>query len=135
MEPLDYCHSFNMLSSEVQFDRIQFLNALYKDFLDYYLNDRVNLNAKAYPTYERFTQIVNNYYQKYQSISRTRSSLREDHKGLTRNLWGYFYCHYIIPLRDKNYPEVSRIIYEKKRRNIPKIQDKNNSYGFRQLCN
>lgn len=125
MEPLDYCNYFGLLSRNTEFNRIDFLNALYRDFLDYYLNDRVSLNAKAYPTYSRFNQIVNNYYQKFQSISRTMASLREDNKGLTRNLWGYFYCHYIIPLRDKNYPAEARIIYERKRRKNQELQDKN----------
>ena len=129
MEALDYLHKFNMLSSESDYNRIDFLNSLYYDFTRYTENLRNDLGREL--SYGEWNEIVSNYYQKFMAIAKLRKTLRADGEGLTKKLWGYFYINYLVPVRDKIYPKQARAIYKYKRKQFQQLQDKINNYENR----
>lgn len=129
MEALDYIQRFNMLSSESNYNRIEFLDCLYKDFTEYAQTIRREKEREL--TYGEWNSIVSNYYQKYMAIAKLRKSLREDGEGLTRQLWGYFYINYLVPDRDKLFPKKAKDIYKYKRKQLQHLQDKINTYENR----
>lgn len=131
MEPLEYILEFNMLSRESNYNRIDFLNALYEDFTRYtqYYLKRYNIDNL---NYKEWSSIVSNYYQKFMAIAKLRKSLRSDGEGLTKQLWGYFYINYLVPDRDKLFPHQAKAIYQYKRNQFRHLQDKNNNNEIRQ---
>lgn len=122
-KPIEYCVKFDLFSRILRFDHNKFLDELWAEMLEYYRNDKINLTSSGIPNYNRWNQIVNNYYQKFQSINRLMSIHRKDHKTLSKKLWGFFYARYIIPFRDSKYPYMAQYIYQRKR-NLDE-QDKN----------
>lgn len=129
MEALDYIQKFNMLASESNYNRLEFLNCLYEDFTRY--ADTVRTEKERELNYEEWNSVVSNYYQKYMAIAKLRKSLRADGEGLTKQLWGYFYINYLVPIRDKLFPSQARAIYKYKRKQFQHLQDKINNYENR----
>lgn len=131
LEPLDYIHQHNMLGRDEYFDRIEFLNAFFEELLEYCQNNRIGLDKNGRMYYSRWNQVVNSFYQKFWAISKLRTSLRRDKKGLSKKLWGYFYCNYIIPERDRRFPHMAELIYQRKEEQLRELQDKINGNRYR----
>ena len=105
MEPIDYIKTCKMAEENFQFNRNRFFNQFKEEFLDYLNKDTLGLDAEGKMHFQRFREIVSSFNQKYLAISRLRASMRPDHEGLTKRLWGYFYVHVILPERAKRFPK------------------------------
>lgn len=104
MEPIDYIKTFKMAEENYEFNRAKFFKQFKEEFLDYIENDTLGLDAEVNMHFERFREIVSSFNQKFLAISRLRASMRADHEGLTKRLWGYFYAHVVLPEREKRFP-------------------------------
>lgn len=122
MEPIDYIKAFKLAEEGYEFNRTKFLKKFSEEFLEYVENDTLGLDANGKIQFERFKEIVQNFLQKFNAISRLRAQMRSPGEGLTKRLWGYFYAHTVIPERARRFPEIHEGIlkrYKKKGRVYP----------------
>lgn len=127
MEPIDYIKTFKLAEENYEFNRTKMLKQLKEEFLGYLDNDTLGLDANGKMHFQRYREIVASFLQKFNAISRLRAQMREDHQGLSKAFWGYFYAHVIIPERAKRFPEEHEAILKRvKKRTLKKAQKEDN---------
>lgn len=114
MEPIDYIKTFKLDEENYEFNRTKFLKQFREDFFEYLNNDQLGLDTNGKMHFDRFRAITASFLQKFNAISRLRAQMRADHRGLSKNFWGYIYAHIIIPEREKRFPQEHRAILKRK---------------------
>lgn len=99
----------NSLESE-KFDRDGFLKDFEKEFLDRVETTRIaRENMKLEFTFHIFQHIIKEMQDKFWAISNKKVG-----KPFTMDLFSAFYAMSVIPIREKMFPEIHRIISQKR---------------------
>lgn len=124
MEALEYIKKFNMDQKNYEFDRKEFMREFGTEFLLKIAESKYVNPKSGVIYYAAFRELVKNFEVKFKSISSLR--LHYIGKGLTQGLWGYFYRNYVIPYRNRNFPNQQSKINQFRYKNhepITEIED------------
>lgn len=110
MEAIDYVKLFKLDQENYDFKREEFISELGKEFLDYCQTTTIGINPKSgYLYYYRFKEIIKNFETKFWAISKLKVG-----EPFTQRLWNAFFATQVVPLRQKLFPDVQKLIEEKK---------------------
>lgn len=105
----NYINIFRMDQSNYEFNRVEFITKLKKDFLE-----KIKYHQKYNPQlpggipYKYFRELVKEMETFYKGLSARRYQLCK--KSLTNKLWGMFYAKVVVPYRIKHYPVIQKFI-------------------------
>ena len=112
----NYISIFRMDQSNYEFNRVEFISKLRKDFLDK-IKDNPKYDSKlpgGIP-YKCFRELVNDTERFYKNLSARRYQLCK--KNLTVKLWNMFYAKVVVPYRTKHYPVIQKFIEDNHKKN------------------
>lgn len=110
MEAIDYVKLFKLDQENYDFKREAFISELGKEFLDYCQTTTIGIDKKTGNIYYyRFREIVKNFETKFWAISELKIG-----EPLTQKLWNAFFATQVVPLRQRLFPKVQKLIEEQK---------------------
>lgn len=110
MEAIDYVKLFKLDQENYDFKREEFISELGNEFLDYCQTTTIGINPKTHKLYYyRFKEIVKNFETKFWAISKLKLG-----EPLTQKLWNAFFATQVVPLRQRLFPKVQKLIEEQK---------------------
>ena len=110
MEAIDYVKLFKLDQENYDFKREEFISELGKEFLDYCQTTTIGIDKKTGNIYYyRFREIVKNFETKFWAISELKIG-----EPLTQKLWNAFFATQVVPLRQRLFPKVQKLIEEQK---------------------
>lgn len=123
MEAIDYVKLFKLDQENFDFKREEFISELGKEFLEYCQTTTIGRNNKSgIIYYYRFREIVKNFESKFWAISELKVG-----EPLSQKLWNAFFATQVVPLRERLYPKMQKMIEEQRQLNSHSKQDKKSS--------
>lgn len=104
-----YITTFRMDQSNYEFNRVEFISQLKKDFLENIQHHpKYNPKLPGRIPYKCFKELVKDFEIFYKFLSARRYQLCK--KNLTDKLWNMFYAKVVVPYRTKHYPVIQKFI-------------------------
>lgn len=123
MEAIDYVKLFKLDQENFDFKRKEFISELGKEFLEYCQTTTIGRDNKSgIIYYYRFREIVKNFESKFWAISELKVG-----EPLSQKLWNAFFATQVVPLRQRLFPKVQKLIEEQRQLNSHSKQDKKSS--------
>lgn len=123
MEAIDYVKLFKLDQENFDFKREEFISELGKEFLEYCQTTTIGRDNKSgIIYYYRFREIVKNFESKFWAISELKVG-----EPLSQKLWNAFFATQVVPLRQRLFPKVQKLIEEQRQLNSHSKQDKKSS--------